>query len=354
MDRFTEFSARLDISSRNWSSRVGQPYIDAYSDAFLKYQTAISDQKQADKQNADLFITAACVVTGSVLVGTIGSATLKMLEKKAIVQIASRTLGNSFARLFRVVRKNEGVAFALGSLIDGLKGKTQAQVQKIAENYLANSNFHISSNPVAQHAAMQRVIDDHHNLALEAALAIENDHSLDAKAKNDAYDKLRAAPIYNSPITRSPSFKATLSELIELSFYLSGVLESDSLISWPASNAMSGAGGQLANAMRAKSTPINMSPSDPKYPHPKVPFPDASGYTPAYQSVGIDRAGSGIQKRTNELCVKAFGKPLYGSTFFGFGGPADTDKMVELKQAEIYLNQLATKMKPLNPMEAIG
>jgi hypothetical protein len=354
MDRITEFTARLDISSRNWFSYVGQAYIDSYADAFDKYQKALSDQKQADKERGDLFVTAACVVTGSVLMGTIGSSTLKMLERRAIVQIASRSLGNNFARLFRVVRKNEGFVFALGGLLDGLKGSIQSQVQKIAESYATHNSFPISASPTAQLAAVQRVINNHQNMALEAALAIEKDHKLSAKEKNDAYDKLRAAPIYNTPMVRSPSFKATMAELIELSFYLSGVLESDSLVSWPASNAMGGDAAMFANARQAKSTPINVNPSDPKYPNPAVPRTSASGYTPAYQSVAIDRAGDGIQKRTNELCVKAFGKPLYSSSFFGLMGPPDTEKTAELRQAEMYLTKLSNAMKPLNPMEAIG
>jgi hypothetical protein len=352
--RFVDFSARLGNSARDWYSYVGNPYIDAYSDAYEKYNKTIADQKQADKDAGDLFITAASVVTGSVLLGTIGSSTLNLLKRKAIAQIARTTLSSNMGRMFRVARRNEAVVFALGSVTDAIKGQAKAKIQTLAETYMTHASFPVSSNPTAQHSAIQRVINDHQNLATKAALAIEEDSSLSEKDKNAAYDLLRQAPIYNSPVVRAPAFKgASLAELIELTFYLSGVLDSDSLVSWPASNAMAGDAGMFADTRRAKSSPINISPNDPKYPNPAVPRTSGMGYTPAYQSVAIDRAGGTVQKRTNELCVKAFNKPLYSSMFFGMMGPADTEKTTELRQADTWLTTISNRMKPLNPLDAI-
>lgn len=174
------------------------------------------------------------------------------------------------------------------------------------------------------------------------------------QAKTAAYAPLLAAPLANSPLVRTLRSKATLAEAIELTFYLSMVLDSDSLVSWPASYAGAGEGGMIDNARRATSAPIAARPSDrAAYPNPPMPRPDFLGSVPAHQSIAVSRAGGDVQSRTNELCTKVFGSPLYGSTFFGWGGPADTQKSAELRKADVWLDQLAVKMRPLSPLDAL-
>lgn len=96
--------------------------------------------------------------------------------------------------------------------------------------------------------------------------------------------------------------------------------------------------------------PITQRPGEAGYPNPELP---RSTYGVPYQMIGISRAGSEVQDRTNEPCKKVFNKELYSSTFFGLGGPADTKKSATLKQADAFLVSLASAMKPSNPLEAL-
>lgn len=135
-----------------------------------------------------------------------------------------------------------------------------------------------------------------------------------------------------------------------MTFYLSTMLDSDSLESIP-EHVVNPYG---SSNVKTTSQPIPQRPMASDYPNPAVPRTSATGYVPASQNVVVDRAGGDVQKRTNELCSKIFGTKIYSSTFFGMGGPADTEKLKELRAADGMLAQIAVKMKPLNAIEAIG
>lgn len=348
-ERFQNFCTQINLAQNDWRIMAGNPYISAYTHAYETYKETLNAQKDADKQAGELFVTAACIATGSVLLGSIGSLSLKMLARRTVVQIASRSLGTNFARLFRVVRKNEGVAFAVGNFVDSAKGGLKAKAEKIAGTYAQTVTSTITPEPLVQFLQMDSIMRANVNCAIRMAQMIEEDSSLGDKEKAAAYAPLMAAPLYNSPTQRASPSRASLAELIELSFYLSAVLETDSLITWPPSYGADEFGRSITTE-KAKSVPITQRPGEAGYPAPKLP---RSTYGTPYQTVGIDRAGGKVQARTNELCKKVFNKELYSSTFFGLGGPADTKKRIELKQADAFLVSLANTMKPSNPMEAL-
>lgn len=352
-DRFEKFVTRINLSQNDWRISVGNPYVTAYATAFSSFKEKLDEQKESDKKAGELFVTAACIATGSVLLASVGSATMRMIARRTVASIGRRTLNSSFHRLFRTLRKNEGMAFAVGGLIDHVKGEVREKTDKIATHYLQAISSTISPEPIVQLLQMDSIIRAHVNCAIRSAQAIE-ESSMTQQEKSAAYKPLLTAPLANTPRVRALQSKATLSELIELTFYLATVLDSDSLITWPATYAGAGEGGAIDNARRATSAPIVARPSDSAaYPLFRRPRPDFYGNVPPYQSIAISRAGGDIQSRTNELCTKAFGKPLYGSTWFGHGGPSDTQKPVELRQADVWLDQLAKSMKPLNPLDAL-
>jgi len=351
-DRFDKFVTQINLAQNDWRVVVGNPYISAYTHAYENYKEKLGEQKAADKEAGELFVTAACIATGSVLLASVGSASLRMLAKRTVVRIANRSLGNNFSRLFRIARKNEGVAFAMGKFLDAAKGEIKEKAEKIATTYTQTTSGIITPEPLVQYLQMDSFIRANVNCAIRTAQAVEESR-VSEQEKNAHYAELMAAPIYSSPIARSARYKASLSELIELTFYLSAMLESDQLISWPGYNAMGGESALYAQSRGAKSASINQRPTDPNYPNPTLPRMSAMGSMPAYQTVGIERAGGKIQERTNELCKKVFNKEIYSSTFFGLGGPADTMKTAELRQADIWLDKLAAAMKPLNPLDAI-
>jgi hypothetical protein len=300
-----------------------------------------------------LFVTAACIATGSVLLATVGSASMRMLVRRTVVRVANRTLSNNFHKLFRTVRRNEGVTFAAGKLIDELNGGLKKKAEEIAAAHVQSVAATISPEPLVQFLQMDSIMRANVNCAIRLAQAIEPDTSASSDEKAHAYRTLMAAPIANSPAVRSSRTAASMAELIELTFYLSAMLETDTLVNWPASYATGGTAGAITTARRATSTAITQRPGESTYPRPSTPRTSAFGYTPAHQSIAITRAGGEVQAQTNKLSMKVFNKPVYGSTFFGLGGPADTQKSVELRQADMLLDRLATMLKPQNPLDAI-
>lgn len=351
--RLQDFINQVNLSQNDWRVAVGNPYISAYATAFSSYKDTLERQRDVDKQAGELFVTAACIATGSVLLATVGSATMRMLARRTVVRIANRTLSNNFQKLFRTVRKNEGVTFAAGKLIDELNGGLKKKAEEIAAAHVQSVSQIISPEPLVHFLHMDSVMRANVNCAIRLAQAIERDTSASSDEKARAYRTLMAAPIANSPSTRSSRTAASLAELIELTFYLSAMLETDSLVSWPASYAGGGTAGAMATVRRATSVPITQRPGETSYPRPDVPRTSALGHTPAHQSIAITRAGSEVQAQTNKLSMKVFNKPVYGSSLFGLLGPADTQKSVELRQADMYLDRLATMLKPQNPLDAI-
>ena len=111
--RFQDFETAVDLASNDWRTIVGNPYVISYTQAYSKYKETLDKQKESDKEAGELFVTAACVATGSILLGSIGSVTLRMIAKRSVVSVARRTLNDTMFRLFRSVRKNDGVAFAV-------------------------------------------------------------------------------------------------------------------------------------------------------------------------------------------------------------------------------------------------
>ena len=349
-ERFQEFETAVDLATNDWRTIVGNPYVVSYTQAYSKYKETLDKQKESDKEAGELFVTAACIATGSILLGSIGSVTLKMIAKRTVVSVARRTLNDTMFRLFRSVRKNDGVAFAVGAFVDGMKDSVKEKADKIVQGYMHATENTISPEPLVQYLEFDSFMRANRNCAIRMAQLVESDRSMSEKEKNEAYAHLRAAPLLKTPVRRSPPFKASLAEIIELTFYLSAMLETDSLES--TSGGMPNPYG--GSSAKSTSQPIQQRPLAKDYPNPKIPRASLTGYQPAYQHVAISRAGGDVQERTNELSKKIFGTEVYGSTMWGMGGPRDDEKSKELETADRMLAQIATKMKPLSPMEAIG
>ncbi|WP_174280187.1 hypothetical protein [Sphingomonas bacterium] len=347
--RFDKFFADTTIAENKWRGAVGQNYIDSYTIAFSKYKETLDKQKESDKQAGELFVTAACLATGSVLLGSIGSVTMQMIAKRTVITLARKTLTDNLFRLFRTIRKNEGVVFAIGSFTDSLKDKMKEKAEGFVTEFYHVADNILSPEPIVQMNHFENFMRANSTCALQMAELIESEHTLSEAQKDQHYQRLRAAPFYGVPVRRTPPFKATLAEIIELTFYLSAMLETDML-----SKTEAGVYGMDGHdSAKSTLTPIGQRPTAPDYPKSTVPAPTYSMAHGAYQTVAVNRAGGDVQKRTNELSTKIAGMPVYSASFFGMMGPPDTEKSKELELADRILQLIAVKMKPLDPFEAI-
>lgn len=176
--RFQDLQTAVIVADNDWRTIVGNPYVVAYTQAYTRYKETLKKQKESDKEAGELFVTAACVVTGSVLLGSIGSVTIEMIAKRTVITVARRTLNDTMFRLFRSVRKNDGVAFAVGSFVDGLKDKAKEKANKVVEAYLSATDGVITPEPLVQYLQLDSFMRANVNCAIRMAQVVEQDGAM--------------------------------------------------------------------------------------------------------------------------------------------------------------------------------
>ena len=125
--------------------------------------------------------------------------------------------------------------------------------------------------------------------------------------------------------------------------YMRVILDSDALVDIPGGINYTEGGGDISSW---KSRPIPQMPSAPDYPRPG-PITFSHGQPNASQAVSIDRPGSKIRARIDELCQQLFKKKFYASGDWIFGDVSPKEKEAELLRAEVYLNRLANDTRPM-------
>lgn len=235
-DRLQSYRNLVEDRQAAWESVVGIPYLMAYDLAYKSYQETLTAQKDADKERGELFVTAASVVIGSTLLGTVASVSMQKIIRRSIVDYARRNVDLTMLRLLNSTRRNKSVAFAVGKIFDEVKGGVVKELQDIATRWSqANIDF-ATATPVSQLLQVRQILINNRLCAFESADKIEGDPTMSAADKDAAFASLRRAPLAQRPQPRPADGKGTLAEKIELSFYLAAVLDSDSLVSWPASS----------------------------------------------------------------------------------------------------------------------
>ncbi len=351
--RVNDFDLFVRQQQAKWKLLVGIPYLKAYDAAYKKFEETMQQQKDVEKDRADMLVTAASVVSGSLLMATIGKVAAGKLITRSLYRLAIKNLGTTFSRLVHTGRHNEAFAFALGKFLDEVKTDVSKQVKDVAAKYM-HVDAAESVTPMAQTLDMDAFLTSNWLVAVKAAQTVEAHQGLSDAAKIAAFGSLRAAPMLQEPVVRRSSLPGTLAEKIELSFYLGAVLDSDTLVDWPAYYPTGAAGMSGPMERSTRSRPIAQLPSDPTYPRPPFPRTGFGGVTPAHQSIAITRAGSEVQKRTDELCRLMFKRQLYGGLhdWFGLFGPADTKKPAELLAAEKMLDGLSDATRPMSAVDA--
>jgi hypothetical protein len=338
--RLADYRAKVEDGAKRWRANVSLPYIEAYASAFDGYQKAINDQKETDKQRAELFVAGASLLTGSILMAAVATSSLRALAGRAALQIICNRNMEATFNAFHAFSTNKAMMFALGKVLDEVKSRIGKQAEDVVSQYMqANSSVIAAGTPLVQHVQLERMLTNHELCAKEIARLTEESSKSEAE-KAATYASLLAAPIANPPV-RSIN-PVQLAPKLELSFYMTAILDSDTLIDWPA-QAVGGMGG-MGMPYGVKERRIEIMPSSPNYPNPQIPR--SSGMViPAHQSIGIERLGSSIRKRVDEVCRQARGRPFYGSNSES-GSSNDLGKRDELKAAERILTDYARDTRP--------
>ncbi|QNQ10347.1 hypothetical protein [Sphingomonas alpina] len=338
-DRLQEYRNRVSDAVDSWQANVCNPYIIAYNTAYLSYNETFKKQKESDKARAELFVSAAAILPGSILMATAANASLRVLANRvALHTLANRNL-TRVLNVYQAIGASPTAMFAVGKVLDGVKAEIGKQIKDSVTKAMQVSNNLLATDPLNRDKQLNTWLTNHKLCAFEAADAIEHNRAIGDAEKKRMFGLLQQAPIANKPVGIIDPSRLALK--IELGFYMMALLDSDELITTQAT----GSGG----IARSTSKPIDMMPSDPKYPRSTMPS-YGPGYVGSYQSVGISRPGGDVEEQIDKVHKQVRGTAFYAPS--GWFGKSDlaTVKNKELTDAEKTLGWLATQTSPLTPL----
>jgi hypothetical protein len=337
-ERLQRFRNSVDDGYDGWRARVTLPYISAYTDAYDSFQKTKREQAEADRAQAELFVAAASIVTGSLLMATVGQASIRALAGNAALNVICRHNLDRVFNTFHAVSGSKAAMFAIGKVLDETKSQATRQIQGAVSELLSNTSNIVSAAPLVRYAQMDTFLLNHKLCAKRSAEIVEAAEDMNDAEKERAFAKLRQTPIANPP--RTTIDQKRLSEKIELTFYMTAVLDTDTLVDWPAESGFGGMGSPMAGAMNARSRSIAQAPSAADYPR-EVPGENHWWGRSASRSIAYGDLGSQVEARLETLHRAVFGMP------FGVGeGTRKQRKGAELRKAEETLDRLGELTRP--------
>ena len=323
-----------------WRSRAINPYIISYRMAFGGFTKTMQAQADADKARAELFVSMASIVGGSLLMATVGQTSLRAVAGNAALNfICNRNLDRTFNAM-AVAAENKTFMFALGKTLDTIKDQIGKRVKDEVTEIIKSKEIK-TSDPLDKYLEFDSLMLNHEYAANHAAEQIEADRKMDDAKKHAAFVALEAAPICKPPSgVIDPNL---LGPKIELGIYLSKVMESAELDTWGPSYGGFGGGQQRPISVK----PITQRPSAPDFPKP-VFNRDGSGQSVGYNMTGDPFQGTdAVRARIDELHKQVFKEAFYPSRGF-FDRYMAEEKRAELVKAETQLDRLGQDVRPLS------
>ncbi len=97
--REIEFEAVLTRSTRAWEQSVTIPYSKAYATAFNSFQKKLDEQRAQEEANAAMLVTALSIVTGTVMMASVATISLRALTGRAVQSLCKDNLDTTFGLL---------------------------------------------------------------------------------------------------------------------------------------------------------------------------------------------------------------------------------------------------------------
>ncbi|MER0237083.1 hypothetical protein [Fulvimarina sp. MAC8] len=339
-DRITRYIRDIQMKQNLWNLNVASPYTRAYDAAFERYQDTLKRQSQRDRAEAELLIFAASVVTGSVMMAVFAQTSLRILAGRALLStICDRELNRTFNALHAISNSNVAM-FALGRILDEAKGQTRKHLTDAAADLTRKTDMATADTALNFQTRIGDFVRSNAICAHQAAAAVQDNTALDDAEKDAIAARLETAPFFNPP-SGSLLNEERLAEKLELSFYMTAVLDSDFLVHIEPQFATSVPGVVAGGAMTERS--IEMSPSSDRYPVSTEVRPMFGGIG-ARDVVSIRDLGGTIRHRIDTLHRSIFNRPFYTDSGGLFGGKPTTRR--ELIKAETVLSDLAHLTRP--------
>lgn len=334
-ERLQAFRNQVDDAVTLWQANVCNPYIQAYNTAYKSYTDTFAKQKESDKARAELFVSVAAILPGSILMATAATSSMRVLAGRAALKALAHQSVSRVLRVYNAVGANPTAVFALGKVLDVVKDQAGKTIKDAVVQAMQHSSGLLATDPLNRDKQLNSWLLNHKILAFDAASAIENDRSLNGAAKDHAFALLRQAPIASRPQGRIDIDRLALK--IELGFYMIWLLDSDELVTQVLPDSYYGPG-------RYTSKRIDEMPSSPRYPRANV-RPGVAN--PSW--VGVTRPGRDVEDRIDEVNKKVRGRLFYEPGMWILGKD-DRKKLKEVAAAERVLTWLSASTQPLTPL----
>lgn len=335
-DRLQSYRNQVSDAVDAWQANVCNPYIIAYNTAYKSYNDTFKKQNDSDKARAELFVTAAAILPGSILMATAATSSLRVLANRGALRLLAGRSTTRALNIYNAVAANATATFAIGKALDIVKDETGKVIKDSIVKTMSNSRDLLATDPLNRDKQLNSWLINHKLLAFEAADAIERSGAMSERDKARAYESLRAAPIANKPNGKIDP--ARLAPKIELGFYMVWLLDSDELVTQVTP-------GNAYSPGRTTSKPIDALPSSRDYPRGNT---DPS--RGPVQWVGVTRPGGDVEDQIDKVHKHVRGNAFYAPG--GWFGKSDVNqaRLKEVAAAERTLTWLSDMTQPLAPL----
>jgi hypothetical protein len=342
----------LDLPKKKsqWQLNVTNPYVRSYELAYNNFQKTLKDQASRDQMAAELFVFAASVLSGSALMAAFATTSLRVLAGRAMLRtICNNNLNRTFDAVHATANSKTAM-FALGSVMDKAKSVAGKQITAAIEGFTKSAPVAQSQTALNFLTRMDDFVNVNHICVHEFVANVRDDSSIKDSDKIMLAGLVETTPFWQAP-TSSRIDENRLSQKMELLFYMSSVLDSDTLVLYaPAIGA--GAGSGSGEAIYSKK-PISQMPSAANYPKPTMPKHAGGlsiGFEPG-QRVEYGNLGSSVRERIDMLSRIVVGTPFYPEQNVALrvlgNDPTGSGQMIKAEQIITRLS-MQTRPKQLN------
>lgn len=323
-----------DKYKQNWVLPYGSAYVQAHD----QFKATLASQAEWDKMKLDLFLTAATIGFGAGMGAMFGKTALSAITADAaLTVVANRNMIRTFNAMAAVSSSVPGTFIAGqlwdtvgGKLSEAVKTKVTSMVTAAPASATAIQNPQIMQNDLEAYVLRIKTVT-HDVLAFVRDSSAFNDGEKDMVA-----NAVRNGPFFkNAPTRDTIGDRKRAADIMELSFYMVMVMDSDYLeeaTSWQR-------GDREGNSTRNLGKVSKLTTDKTYGQTPAMKHSYGLGYANTTMTyVAYDKPGSKILDRINDLYIPLFGSEFFPNGLFDFD---DYDR-TEVQKAENAMTTLNT------------
>ena len=298
---FNESIDSIDKIENKWMLYTINPYSMAYDDALEAFKKKLEEQKEEDKAESMLLSLAMLALSlcgGGILTAAFGSTVIKTI---AVDTATNVICNNNMERAFKAahfIATNKTATFVAGKLWDEAESKATAFVSDKVKSSLAQNTASFPSTTRFQNMTsfkmsktLEQFIREAKDKAYELMKGLRDNDEIGDVDRMQRLSKIHQGSFFNPPTKNVDD--GTLSDDLELAFYMNLILNSDYLETYEryTKRVSDGLGSGIEYRLRTHKSDLKELPSSANYPK------RISGE----QDVLYNKIGGKLRERMNEL-----------------------------------------------------